>query len=83
LQWRLAMKLNQPGYIGRERQRGRLLRRVSRPLSLPASSQVGGRISLSKSDRYLPRFTALSGTQRARYPGACRRWLIARCNATQ
>src|SRR5262249_31706598 len=46
-----------------------LLRRPSRSPPLPAQSQVGGRISLSVSDRCSPRFTARSGTQRARRQG--------------
>src|SRR5262249_28179284 len=43
-----------------------LLRRSSPPRVLPASLQVGDRITLSASDRCSPRFAAASGTQRAR-----------------
>src|SRR5262249_24286501 len=46
--------------------RGLLLERPSGAPQLPARSQVGGRISVSESDRCSPPLTALSGTQRAR-----------------
>jgi hypothetical protein len=51
-----------PYWSGREL----LLRGSSRPPPLPARSQVGARLGLSETDCCWPRFTALSGTERAR-----------------
>lgn len=53
-----------------------LLRRSFRPPALPARSQVGARLSLADSDRCSPRFTASSGTQRARLQSCLRSPLV-------